>query len=506
MANERVAIIGAGVAGLSAGCYSQMNGFDSCIYEMHSLPGGLCTSWVRGDYTFDGCIDWLTGSGPDRMAYPLWQEVGAVQNNTFLYEEEYCRYTSSGGSELVLYLDPDRLERELKRFAPEDSGAIEELCSLIRRLKGFRPPMAKAMEVMGPFDYMKMMPDMLLHAGQYRSFFKYGRMSMAELSEKFRNKELRDMLSSIWNDRMPVSLFACTMAWCSSRTAGYPQGGSLKLARDIEKRYLELGGRICYRQRIQRIVVKDGRVTGIVTSDGSEAPADFVISAADGHSTVFDLLGGRYMSDTLKDWYEHMPTFPPYIQISLGVNRDMSGEPRLRYWRMDTPMTIAGRATPCMIVHNYSFDGTLAPRGKTPLVLRFFSDHEYWQELAKDRARYRSEKNAMAAAAIAALEKLYPGIGKQVEVIDVATPATYVRYTGTWRGATMSWLPTTSNFAKSLEKTLPGLAGFYMAGQWLIPGGGLPNALKTGRDVVQMICRASRKDFRASVPKGVSAR
>jgi len=60
---KKIAIIGAGIAGLSAGAYAQMNGFDSTIYESHNLPGGLCTSWKRGDYTFDGCIVLQTISG-----------------------------------------------------------------------------------------------------------------------------------------------------------------------------------------------------------------------------------------------------------------------------------------------------------------------------------------------------------------------------------------------------------------------------------------------------------
>ena len=500
MSNKKIVIIGAGMAGLSAGCYAQMNGFDSCIYEMHSNPGGLCTSWTRGDYTFDGCIDWLTGSSPDGMFYPLWQELGVIQNNTFLYEEEYCRYTGRGGCELVFHLDIERLEREFVQFSREDAGIVEELCNLIRILKGFRPNVATALEVMGPIDYLKMMPDILLHGRQYRNFFKYGRMSMGEFAARFKNTELRDMLSSIWNSNMPVSLFATTMAWCSDRTAGYPQGGSLKFARGIEKRYVELGGRISYKQRVEKIVVKDGRAVGIILPDGSEVPADIVVSAADGHSTVYNLLDGKYLSDKLKDWYERMPTFPPYIQISLGVNRDMSGQPRLRYWRMDKPLMIAGHEVPYMILHNYSFDGTLAPKGKTPLVLRFFSDYEYWQELANDSKKYRSEKDLLAKAAIEELEKLYPGIREQIVVVDVATPTTYVRYTDTWRGATMSFLPTTTNFAKSLDKALPGLDTFYMAGQWLIPGGGLPNALKTGRDVVQMICKKNRKEFQTSMP------
>ncbi len=41
---EPSTIIGAGFAGLSAGIYAQMNGFQSLILEMHDLPGGLCTA------------------------------------------------------------------------------------------------------------------------------------------------------------------------------------------------------------------------------------------------------------------------------------------------------------------------------------------------------------------------------------------------------------------------------------------------------------------------------
>jgi len=44
---KRVAIVGAGIAGLSAGCYARLNGYDTQIFEMHNIAGGLCTSWKR---------------------------------------------------------------------------------------------------------------------------------------------------------------------------------------------------------------------------------------------------------------------------------------------------------------------------------------------------------------------------------------------------------------------------------------------------------------------------
>jgi len=68
---KKIVIIGAGIAGLSAGVYGRMNGFDTEICEMHTLPGGLCTAWKRKGFIFDGCIHWLTGSSPKDSFYPV---------------------------------------------------------------------------------------------------------------------------------------------------------------------------------------------------------------------------------------------------------------------------------------------------------------------------------------------------------------------------------------------------------------------------------------------------
>ena len=71
----KINIIGAGISGLTAGCYLQMNGFETKIFEKQSKPGGLCTSWKSGQYTFDGCLHWLLGSGQGSPFYKLWSEL-----------------------------------------------------------------------------------------------------------------------------------------------------------------------------------------------------------------------------------------------------------------------------------------------------------------------------------------------------------------------------------------------------------------------------------------------
>ena len=62
MAEKKLVVVGAGIAGLSAGVYAQRSGFETVILEKHIIPGGLSTSWTRKGYLFEGGMHWLTGS------------------------------------------------------------------------------------------------------------------------------------------------------------------------------------------------------------------------------------------------------------------------------------------------------------------------------------------------------------------------------------------------------------------------------------------------------------
>ena len=129
-----------------------------------------------------------------------------------------------------------------------------------------------------------------------------------------------------------------------------------------------------------------------------------------------------------------------------------------------------------------------------------FVGYEYWKKLYEDRERYKAEKQALADAVIDRLEKRFPGIVEQIEVVDVATPVTYERYTGNWRGSYMGWGNMTATAGKLMSRTLPGLGSFYMAGHWVFPGMGVPGAITSGRHVMQVICQKDKRRFTATVP------
>ena len=131
MAEKSIIIIGAGLAGLSAGCYAQMNGYKTQIFEMHNIPGGLCTSWKRKGYTFDGCIHYLMGSRCG-ITHRFYEELGAVQGRRMVDNDELLRVEGSGGKVWTVYTDLDRLEQHMKELSPADAGVIEAVVEQIQ--------------------------------------------------------------------------------------------------------------------------------------------------------------------------------------------------------------------------------------------------------------------------------------------------------------------------------------------------------------------------------------
>ncbi|NPV41168.1 MAG: NAD(P)/FAD-dependent oxidoreductase [Anaerolineae bacterium] len=498
MNQKSIAIIGAGIAGLSAGCYARMNGYDATIYEMHNLPGGVCTSWKRQGYTIDGCIGWLLGSSPSSSYYRIYEELGAVQGRTFINHDEFLRVHDENGQELVLYTDPDKLEAHLKQLSPADAPVIDEFMAALRVCARFNPDVEKAPELMSPLDGLKFL-------SQNGAFLKVNAawkdVTMADFAARFSSPFLRRAFPLAFSD--PFALIM-TLGWLSQKAAGFPLGGSLEFARAIERRFLALGGQIHYGARVEQILVEGGRACGLRLVDGSRQPADIVISAADGHATLFDLLQGEYLNDDLRRYYKDFSLYDPLVYVTLGVARSFAGLPHWVVYPLpeapDLPV-IGGQAQPSLGVEIYNFDPSLAPIGKTLIKCMFPCDYDYWKNLSADPARYQAEKDNIADWVIAQLDQHYPGLAAQVDMRDVATPLTWERYTANWRGSFEGWKMTKENTPPfRMPRTLPGLRNFYMAGQWVEVGGGIPAVAVSARNLLQIICKADGRKFTAFLP------
>ena len=202
---KSVIIVGAGIAGLSTGCYARMNGYKTTILEMHNIPGGLCTAWKRSGrsssdrYTFDGCIHYMGGSRSGAF-HRFYEELGAVQGRPMVDHEELMRVEGAGGKAWTVYTDLDRLEQHMLELSPADARTIVQLCNAARLLSRYEMP-EKPMEWVGPLE-------MLLPLKNLPAVFamgKYSTISMQEYATRFKDPFLREAFPLSRQGCFPVS-------------------------------------------------------------------------------------------------------------------------------------------------------------------------------------------------------------------------------------------------------------------------------------------------------------
>jgi len=500
MNDKSIIIIGAGFAGLSTGIYGQMNGYKTQIFEMHDQPGGLCTSWKRKGYTIDGCIHWLVGSSPTSGFNAMWQEVGIAQGREFINADQYARFEGKDGRVFTLYANVDQLEKHMLELSPQDEAVIREFIGGIRLAIGFDQPSENDPWLQRLVKGLKIGLKM---ATQGKQFQKWMQTTAAEFASRFKDPLIRKALVEMWFQEFSMFFMLFTLAYLHNQNAGYPIGGSLPMSQALEKRYTRLGGQIHYRSRVEKILVENDCAVGIRLTDGSEHRADRVVSAADGHTTIFKMLDGKYADEKVRQPYEKWPLFPPLLFVGLGVRRTFPEVPISVSGfsiELPEPVEIGEQRREFLPVHIFNQDPTLAPEGKTSIVVMMPSNYDYWKALAEDPAAYEEKKDQTAKIIVSLLDKRFPGLGGQVEMVDVATPLTFERYTGNWQGTFEGWMITPENASivmKPMSQQLPGLKNFYMSGQWVEPGGGLPTGVMSARRLLKTICKEDGVKFKS---------
>lgn len=497
MGEKTIMIIGAGIAGLAAGCYAQMNGYRTQIFEQHDKPGGYCTAWTRKGYTFDGCIHHLAGAGPRSTLYPLWRDLGIFERHTMHFYDKLVQVELADGQTFVAHTDVDQLEAYLKQLAPEDAPVIDEY---IRAARSFLSFDLLGIPMASPWQMLRSLPKLPLLP-------KWGQVTLEQFAERFQNPLLRQAFPTLQYDfpGIPMLIHLNFLAGCHSHILGWPSGGSLAFARTIAERYESLGGEIHYRSPVEKILVENERAVGVRLRDGTEHRADggnpvsAVISAADGYTTIFEMLNGQYADARIRAYYDSAPDGNEMnFCVALGVARDMRDEPHALTLFLTQPVELLGRPHERLSVEVYNWDPALAPPGKTPIKVLLKATYSQWKALSADRARYDEEKARVAETVIDMLAARFPGLRQQIEVVDVSTPLTIERYTGNYHGLQAWGVPGGGMGAmlKGFTRTLPGLANFHMAGQWAEAMIGISTAAISGRNAIRRICKQDGRRFK----------
>jgi phytoene dehydrogenase-like protein len=483
---KRIVIIGAGMGGLAAGISGQKAGFDTVIFESHSLPGGQCTGWKRQGYVFDGCIHYFGGSGGRRTPFDaFWADLGAFPCEMIPTREAISVVSAQGECFHDLF-DPDALETHMKELSPQDASAIEGYLRGIRKFIECNPLIDMSF---GNFrQKAAVFPAMIAR-------LTYMTKSLEWYARKFKHPLLKAAFPLLHYSAPGVPLFLQLAKHSDAATGScaWPKGGGLAIARGMADAYRSLGGDIRYRASVVRIRTEKGRAVGVELADGSFHAADYVISNADGRKTIQGMLEGKYVNRKILKACEPGPDKPvPWgLAVYLGVKRDLAGQPSSLAMFLKEPTVIAGERCEHIDVQMYGHDVSMAPAGKGVMKVELFAKPSYFADLRKDNEAYETEKERIADQVIDLLEQRFPGIRGDIEVSDVTTLKSWERYMG---GTNGFWNFPNRRFSifgilsDSRKKyMLPGLKNFYMTGQWVTQAGALYLNAESGIRVIRKI-------------------
>jgi phytoene dehydrogenase-like protein len=480
--NQKVIIIGAGLSGLSAGIALQKAGINTEIFELAGWAGGVCTSWVRQGYRFDGCIHWMVGTHPDTDFYKLYREVDALAADTPIYSSDSIEM-EIGGTMYTLPLHYPEFCDFLRKIAPEDQAGIAMLDRDLKKMVNSKLP-AK-----GPANLSDLIRLMKESRGSLEVMGKTLSKTVEEYIRPIKNSTLRTILFNLMPANFSATALMMMLSARMTGNGGYPLGGSLEVIHRVEAKYRSLGGEIHFNSKVEKIVVKNGKATGIEVK-GEFFPADAVIAAGDAYDTLVNLLGKQYHHPQLEQMLKNSPLFEPLGVISFGLKQRFD-IPYARTYEIPEGIEVApGIVQHRLFLHGFDFDPSAAPEGGSSVMTMAGMPLTYWENLREsDMSEYKRQKQALAERFAQAIDKRIPGFAEAIVVTDVATPATYVRLVNLYQASYEGFLPTPAALRTSIKKSLPGLPNVILCGQWTTAGGGICTAVDSGMSAAALIQR-----------------
>jgi len=507
---KTIAIIGGGVAGLSAGIYGQRAGYETTIYEKNSVLGGSLSGWYRNGFAIDNCLHWLTGTAENTPTNELWKDLGVLNDETKIVKRPYLVSSETNGVRVTLWRDTERTRKEMLAISPEDATEINlfidvvnvasDLTANLSHFTKLAKTMSEAETVLNHFDFA-------------RRTMLYMGLNLEQWANKFKSEAIRNLLLDFSAKEYESYWLIVVYSFFASGNADIIEGGSIKIADDLIKTYINEGGKFEPNMAAKQIILKKKklpklekkakirtkRAEKIIFENGMEVEADYIICACD-LKYVFKKLIKRkaHVPKIIRKIFQNEKQYPIYSAFQVAYSVDSLFEEIDDSLGFEcNPIEVAMQKVNRIYLKNYrSYGDYIAPEGKTVvqcMIYQYEKDYKFWKKLHKsDINRYNQAKLNVANAIKTEIIKKFPEMEGKIEVLDTWTPYTYAYRNNDTNGAYMRFITTAISRKASISPVIGGIENVFLAGHWLRYPGGLPMAALTGKDAIEIIGEQSK--------------
>lgn len=430
-----VVVIGAGIGGLSAAAYLAKAGRKVIVLEQDHHLGGNAHVFRRSGFTFPAGP--MSFTAPEYISASL-RDLGVKGSLGFIRDHFQVH---RGKLDQVISLPLPRLAQELSNNFPGEKQGIRAVIGVLE-------------EVIAALD--RISPEELMEAANTtrQVIERWGSVTARDLVNRhLKDPFLRDLLGSQGTSEpeMSVVLLARMWSFMSKEGIWYTGGGINKVPELLAGRVRAFGGDIRPGERVERILVQEGRAVGVELAEGARIRSPLVISNADYKETFLNLLPEVPSSE--KEAVLRMPLTPSAFSVFMGVKKgsvDFSafqgdhllvkleeGEPVP--WEDKTPRPEDFMQDEIWLSWWSRHDPDLAPPGCEALLLKVTAPFDVFTPFDRRSQCYYSMKEEMADALVGAASKILPGLSRPAIIREVATPLTYKDWGHRSCGSVAGW-------------------------------------------------------------------
>ncbi len=479
-----VVIIGAGIGGLTCANYLAKAGLKVVLAEKHYVPGGYCSSFTRGRYYFDAGAHYLGSCRPEGQIGKLISDHN-LQEKLQLIRCEPSEVVVTKNCDVFIFGEVSKTVDEFQQKFPEESAGIKKF-----------------------FRYVT-------HTDPLQLYVHLKDLTFRDLlNQYFVGWEIKSVLSTLLgNIGLPSFRAAALTSVFLFREfifdgGYYPKGGMQQFPDVLLERFCEYGGTALLLSPVEEIIFsRNGEISSVrikhLGRKSLEIRTKVVVANCDPYQ-VYDkfLRGVNVPSDWRRMLDRRMPTVSAFM-VYLGVNHDISREAKYRcnfwsYQRGDIDEYYESVIKGEIDFGKDSFLFCSIPSFHDPDLLP--SGYHSIQTIVAapyyERSEWDNFKEKLTQDVIRRLDQFIPGIARWVEVKQVATPPTLLKYTWSYRGAMYGWASTPEQVGRHKFPEETFIDGLYMVGHWTgLPSGhsGIPTVVTSGRNVSRLVLRRIRK-------------
>jgi prolycopene isomerase len=328
---------------------------------------------------------------------------------------------------------------------------------------------------------------------------KYSNSTLEQVMSKHtKNEKLKAVFSALWPylglppTRVSFLYWSAMLMSYLEEGAYYCKGTFQNLVNALVTSLQNNGGELLLHTRAERIVVKQGKVTGVKLENGEEVRVSTVVSNVDATQTFEEMVGenklpGSYLKK-LRRMKPSLSAFVVYLATDLDLKQLGAKHEMFYYESWDHEEAydsmikgeVSGSSSSMVVNSPTLTDPSLAPRGQSLMTITSLVPYDIG-------ASWREEKTKYAERLMQKVESKFPGLSKHTLMLEGATPRTMERYTLNLTGAIYGWEVSPRQVGRNrLDHKTP-IEGLYLSGHWTQPGGGIYGVTVSGIQTAQMI-------------------